>query len=253
MIDTHAHLMFPEFEDDFLDVLARAKAAGLKKIVNVGCGRCASEQSVKMADGEFLYATVGLHPYDSLDVSEDLMREWEALIKSNSKIVAVGETGLDYFKAKIDHEKQKRSFRMHLELAQAVDLPVIVHNRGADEDCLDLLREFPDVKAVFHCFGSSLDFARVVWEAGYLTSFTGIITYPNAADLRKVVAEVPMGKFMGETDCPYLAPQAYRGKRNEPAYAVEVIKEIAKVKGCNFEELAEIETLNTEAFFGFGA
>lgn len=251
--------MFPEFKDDFLDVVARAKAAGLTKVVNVGCGRDASARSVEMADGEFLYATVGLHPYDALDVSEDLMREWERIIlkdKANfekmrlRRIVAVGETGLDYFKAKIDHEKQKQSFRMHLELAQSVGLPVIVHNRGADEDCLKLLREFPHVNAVFHCFGSSLDFARVVWDAGYLTSFTGIITYPNAVDLRKVVAEVAMDKFMVETDCPYLAPQAYRGKRNEPAYVEEVVKEIAKVKGCNFQELAKIATSNTEVFFG---
>ena len=235
-----------------MDVVARAKAAGLKRIVNVGCGREASARSVEMADGEFLYATVGLHPYDALDVSEDLMREWERIIKTRlRRIVAGGETGLDYFKAKIDHEKQKRSFRLHLELARAVGLPVIVHNRYADEDCLNLLQEFPQVKAVFHCFGSSMDFARVVWEAGYLTSFTGIITYPNAADLRRVVAEVPMDKFMVETDCPYLAPQAYRGKRNEPAYVVEVVKEIAKVKGHDFDEMAKIATRNTEAFFGF--
>ncbi|MDA1060369.1 MAG: TatD family hydrolase [bacterium] len=250
MIDTHAHLMFPEFEEDIGQVILRAKEAGISGIINVGCGAEASRKSVEMADGQFLFASVGLHPYDSLEVTEDLMREWEELAKNDSNIVAIGETGLDYFKSDIDPEKQQHSFRLHLELAKSVDLPVIVHNRDADEDCLKVLKEFPGVRAVFHCYGSNLDFARAVWEAGYLTSFTGIITYPNAEDLRKVVVEVPNEMFMTETDCPYLAPQTFRGKRNEPSYVAEVVKKIAEVKAMDVSEIDKISTENAERFFG---
>ncbi|MBI2634090.1 TatD family hydrolase, partial [Candidatus Peregrinibacteria bacterium] len=180
MIDTHAHLMVPEFKEDYGKVVERAKEAGLTAIINVGCGVDFSRLSVTMADGKFLFATVGLQPDDALDLNEELMEEWRKLIDADKKwadrkIVAIGETGLDYVRSEIDPEKQKKSFERHLRLADEVGLPVIVHNRGADEDCLKLLGEFPDVKAVFHCFGASLEFARKVWDAGYMTSFTGII------------------------------------------------------------------------------
>lgn len=259
LIDTHAHIMFPEFDEDRDEMIQRAKDAGLKAIVNVGCGVDVSAKSVEMADGEFLYATVGLHPYDALELSEDLMKEWEELILKDfqdnarlRRVVAIGETGLDYFKGKVDPEKQKESFRAHLELAKKTGLPVIVHNRDADEDTLELLLRFPDVRAVFHCYGSDLEFARRVWDAGYVASFTGIITYPSAVALREVVKEAPMDKFMVETDCPYLAPQAFRGKRNEPSYVVAVAKMIAEVKSLSYEEISQVSTANAEKFFNFG-
>lgn len=280
IIDTHAHLMFEEFDVDREEVFLRAKEAGVGKIVNVGCGILSSKQSVEMAKldalsgGDALYATVGLHPYDALDLSEELMGEWERFVLQDQedakdvtrprfrraglrRLVAIGETGLDYVKSKVLPELQKKSFVRHLELAEKFDLPVIVHNRGADKDCLEILKRFGSdgkrsaIRGVFHCFGSDLDFARKVWEAGYLTSFTGIITYPNAGDLREVVKEVPMDKFLVETDCPYLAPQAYRGKRNEPAYVVEVLKCIAEVKGLELDEVERIVEENTFRFFGF--
>ncbi len=281
MIDTHAHLMFEDFDGDREEVIKRAREAGLSKIVNVGCGIEYAKQALKMADGKFLYATIGLHPYDALDLSDELMKGWEALINEDQgnfdaggvrKIVAIGETGLDYFKAKVDHEKQKLSFRKHLELAMRVGLPVIVHNREADEDCLQLLKEFgrdgsefkkfvvdcgcdgngvEPVRAVFHCYGSNLEFARRVWEEGFYTSFTGIVTYPNAGDLREVVLQAPLDKIMVETDCPYLAPQAYRGKRNEPAYVAEVVKCIAEIRGMEMKELIAILEENSARFFSF--
>lgn len=267
LIDTHVHLMFEDFDADREQVIKRAREAGVGKIVNVGCGIEPSRQSVEMADGEFLYATVGLHPYDALDYSEELMLEWEMLILEEraeakkkmrqSCIVAIGETGLDYFKAKVDHEKQKLSFVEHIKLAGKVGLPLIVHNRDADEDCYKLLEELNGVgeermvDVVFHCYGSNLEFAHKVWEAGYFTSFTGIITYPNAGDLREVVKQAPLEQIMIETDCPYLAPQAYRGKRNEPAYVVEVAKCIAEVRGLSLEVVTEQLSQNTYRFFGF--
>lgn len=276
LIDTHSHIMFPEFDEDREEVIQRAMDAGLERIVCVGCGAGSSETAVKMAQEDksgFLYATVGLHPYDAMDVNDELLAKWEKwILADRRKIIAIGETGLDYFKSKVDPEKQKFSFKKHLELAVKIGLPVIVHNRSADEDCLKLLMEFSrdgeeykkiisdcgcdetemtPVKAVFHCYGSTLEFARRVWAAGFTTSFTGIITYPSAKDLREVVREVPLDKFMVETDCPYLAPQGHRGKRNEPSYVVETAEKIAEVKGMGLGEVEKQVMENTKKFFGF--
>lgn len=253
LIDTHAHLMFSEFDKDIDAVLERARKAGITAIVNAGCGVEASKKSVEMADGSFLYATLGLHPYDSADLDDDLMREWESLISSDRGgkkcIVAIGETGLDYFKAAVPKDVQKRSFERHVALAEKKGLPVIVHNRNADEDCLEILSKYPSVKAVFHCFASSLEFAKKVWELGYFTSFTGIVTYPAAVGLREVLKEVPMDKFFVETDSPYLAPQVYRGKRNEPAYVFEVLKCVADVKKIDIEDVRRAAFENSKEFF----
>lgn len=253
IIDTHAHLMFPEFEKDLEEVLTRARAAGVAAIINAGCGVEASEKSVEMADGKFLYATVGLHPYDAGELTDELIEKWRSLISGDSKqfrkIVAVGETGLDYFKAKVPADVQKKSFEEHVKLAEDVDLPVIVHNRNADDECLEILKKYPGVEAVFHCFGSSLEFAKKVWDAGYYTSFTGIVTYPAAEELRKVLKEVPMDRFFVETDAPYLAPQLYRGSRNEPAYVGEVLKCAAEVKGLDFKVVESAAFSNSVKFF----
>lgn len=261
IVDTHAHLMFPEFKDDLSEVLARASAAGVGKIVNVGCSKEASKQAYEMLsryDG--MYASLGLHPYDVLDLSDELLDEWAGWIASDKRVVAIGEIGLDYYVRPGDRadnspvltvskNKQKEGFIKQLEFAVRVNLPVIVHNREADEDTLGILRGFPHARCVFHCYGSNLEFARKVWAAGFMTSFTGIITYPNASNVREVVKEVPMDKFMVETDCPFLAPQSYRGKRNEPAYVAEVAKMIAEVKGISFEETEKVSTENSKRFF----
>ncbi len=268
IIDTHAHLMFPEFKDDLSEVLAAAHAAGVEKIVNVGCSKKASKQAYEMLSKYdevcevFLYASLGLHPYDVLDLSDELLDEWAGWITKDKRIVAIGEIGLDYYVRPGDRadnspilsvpkDKQKEGFIKQLEFAVRVGLPVIIHNREADEDTFEILREFPKARCVFHCFGSNLEFARKVWAAGFMTSFTGIVTYPNAANIREVVKEVPMDKFMVETDCPFLAPQAYRGGRNEPAYVVEVAKMIAEVKGIGVEEVQKVSVENSRSFFGF--
>jgi TatD DNase family protein len=265
--------MFPEFKDDLSQILSRAWEAGVSKIVNVGCSKEASKQAVEMAKadmasgGDFLYATLGLHPYDVFDATDELIEEWEKWIledqnSGRKRIVAIGEIGLDYYVRHGDRadnspilsvpkEKQKEGFIKQLEFAVRVGLPVIIHNREADEDTFEILRKFPKARCVFHCFGSNLEFAKKVWVAGFMTSFTGVITYPNASNIREVVKEVPMDKFMVETDCPYLAPQVYRGKRNEPSYVVEVAKMIAEVKGISLEEVQRVATENSERFFKF--
>ncbi|MFA7685650.1 MAG: TatD family hydrolase [Candidatus Gracilibacteria bacterium] len=254
IIDTHAHLMFPEFKEDFEEVLKRAKDAGISKVVNVGCDLKSCQQSVEMS-GKYseLFATLGMHPYEAELVNEELMNEWRKIIPNNKKIVAIGECGLDYFKSKVEKEVQKNAFRLQVKLAKEFSLPLIVHNREADDDSLAILDEaFSDgkkVPVVFHCYGSTLEFARKLWDRGILTSFTGIVTYPNAKIVHEVAKEVPMNLFMVETDCPYLAPQSYRGKRNESSYVIEVIREIAKIKGISFKEVEENSTENASKFF----
>jgi len=252
IIDTHAHLMFSEFDGEVDAVIERANEAGVKRIINIGCGIDSSAKAIDMSGiYDCLFATVGLHPYDSADCSDELMGEWEKVISQNKKIVAVGEIGLDYFKAKAPKDVQAKAFRMQLDLAVKTGLPVVVHNRCSDEDCFNILSEYQNLRVVFHCYGSDLDFAKKVWDAGYITSFTGIITYPNAENLREVVEAAPLNSFMVETDCPYLAPQKNRGKRNEPSFVVDVVEEIARIKGLSVEDIERISTENAQRFFGF--
>jgi len=250
LIDTHAHLMFPEFKDDIDDVIKRANDAGVKKMINVGCDLKSCGQTLEMLQKyECLYSTLGMHPYEAAHVTQELMDSWQKLIKENKKIVAIGECGLDYFKANVPKDVQKAAFKMQLELAKKVNLSVIVHNRDADDDCLEILRDYPTLKVVFHCYGSSLEFARKLWEVGIFTSFTGIVTYPKAQTIRDVVLEVPLDRFMVETDCPYLSPQLYRGKRNESSFVTEVVHEISRVKNLSYKEVERISTENAVAFF----
>jgi TatD DNase family protein len=255
VIDTHAHLMFGEFEGDVEGAILRAKEAGVSRIINVGCGVESSQKSVEMAAKyPELFATLGIHPYDAIDVNEELMGKWELLINDNKKIVAIGECGLDYVKAEVSKEQQMLAFRLQATLAKKTGLPLIVHNRGADEDCLKILDEVIEtgegpLNVVFHCYSSDVSFARKLWYRGFMISFTATITYPTAVDALVVVDEMPMDSFMVETDCPYLAPQEYRGQRNEPAYVLEVIKKIAEVKEIPADQVARIATENAEGFF----
>jgi len=263
LIDTHAHLMFEQFEGKVPEVLQRAKAAGVERIINVGCSvkACkdgfAQVQEFNFKHGVELYSTLGLHPYDASEVSEDLLKQWEKMLlvsndsnASRRGIVAIGEIGLDYFKAPVPHDVQKAAFVRQLEFARYAGLPVIVHNREADEDCFEILEGFDDLKIVFHCYGSSLEFARRLWKKGYYTSFTGIITYPKTEELQEVVKECPLGRFMIETDCPYLAPQKYRGSVNEPAYVSEVAEKVAELKGLTIEDAGKISSENAKIFYG---
>jgi TatD DNase family protein len=254
IIETHAHLMFPEFEGEIAELIKRAKENGVEKIVNIGCGPESWKQAIEMLEeDDCLYASLGMHPYEAEFVNDDLIDEWRALISGNKRIVAIGECGLDYFKSQIPKDVQKSAFCKQLKLAQELSMPVIVHNREADEDSLEILEEFrvdgKPLKAAFHCYGSDLDFAQQLWDKGYMTSFTGIVTYPNARNLHEVVREVPMDMFMVETDCPYLAPQKYRGERNEPSYVVEVVREIAKLKGISYKEIEKAAEENSKLFF----
>jgi len=252
IIDTHCHIQMPPLDKDTEGVIKRANQTGVHKMIVVGCGLEFSRKAIEIAENhDGIFAAIGLHPEDAKNYNETMWAEYEEMAK-NPNVVAIGETGLDFFKEYSPREKQIEVYKNHIELAQKVDKGkvLIIHNRDADEESLKILQDYKVEKAVFHCFASSVDFARKVWKAGYMTSFTGIITYPKSEELRKVVEECPFDRMMVETDCPFLAPQKYRGQTNEPAYVVEVAAEIARIKNKNLKEIEEITTRNAELFFG---
>lgn len=249
-VDTHAHLDFPQFNSDRDEVILRAKNAGVEKIINVGCNIETSMASLDLAKKYvYIWATCGIHPHDAHEVSDQNLEILRKLAR-NEKVVAIGEIGLDYFRMKNTKEVQCDAFRRQLQLAMELDLPVIVHCRDADADCLQILEDEQVKKVVFHCFGGDYNFAKKVWSRGFWTSFTGNITFRNAVNLKEVVKNVPLDMFMIETDCPFLAPQKFRGKRNEPSYVIEVAKEIANLKNIDTLEIKKISAKNAEKFFG---
>lgn len=253
LIDTHAHLDFEDYNEDRDEVIKRAFENGIEKIINVGCSLERSKTSIELAEKyENVFATVGLHPDEirSLDVS-DLKYELENLIKSSKKVVAIGECGLDYSRIKLDQEKdkQKELFKLHLDLAQDLDLPLVIHVRDIFDDALNVLKNYEGLRGVMHCFGGSVKEAKKVLEAGFLISFTGIVTFKNAKEVQEAAKFVPLEKMMLETDCPFLAPEPNRGRRNEPAFVRDIAEKICELKEVSMEEVERVTTENAENMF----
>ncbi|TAK91626.1 MAG: TatD family deoxyribonuclease [Verrucomicrobia bacterium] len=262
--DTHAHLDYPDFANDFPDVLARAQAAGITKMISIGTDLESSRRAIQLAEQHSpIYAVVGWHPNDALAAPEDIRPALRELVK-HPKVVAIGETGLDYFRlpssktppgsAEEDERvKQKQAviFRQQLEVAAETGLNIVVHQRGdCFEDTLKIFTPFAEkVRAVFHCFASDAATMQRVLALGSLVSFTGILTFKNGQNIRDTLAATPMGKFMLETDCPFLAPVPYRGKRCEPAYVKEIAEVAAQVKGYSLEELSKATCETAAEFF----
>lgn len=254
LIDTHAHLTFPELEKDKNAVLERAWEAGLKHIIIVGAGAGleGNFDALRLAETDKrFYATVGVHPHDAgkIDINKSI-KEFKK-ISSNEKVVAIGEIGLDYYHKHSTVEDQKKCFRRLLEFSFESKLPVVIHSREALKDTLFMLREYRSELSggVFHCFSGNGDVASEAIELGFLLSIPGVITFKKSEILRKVVKEFPVEKMVVETDCPYLAPEPHRGKRNEPAFVRRVAEEIAKIKGLSFEDVARITTNNALRVF----
>lgn len=279
IVDSHAHLDLKDFDADRDEVIQRAGRAGVLLIVNPGIDLASSHRAVELSQKHTeVYAAVGIQP-EEIDqyfeespdpkflnprkIKIDIRVELEKLAQ-NKKVVAVGECGLDYKHVreklgidneeliKLEKEKQKDIFRRQLGTAVLLDLPVIVHNREADEDILAEISRYQETKklrGVFHCFTGTESFARNILASGFYVSFTGLITYPKNAGLRKVIKEIPLEKILVETDAPFLAPQSHRGARNEPSFVVEVVKQIALTKGMTVEEVSKITTQNAKELF----
>lgn len=248
--DTHAHLDDKQFNPDRDQVVQRAREAGIGNIVNVGHTETASRNAVEMATKyPFMYAAVGIHPHDAKDCTE---RTWELLLRmaQNPKVVAWGEIGLDYYRDLSPRDIQRQVFIKQIELADEAGLPIIIHNRDAHEDTLKIVKKYlPQGGGVFHSYSGSWEMARELLAMGFYLSFSGPLTFKNARYAVEVAANVPEDRFVVETDCPYLAPEPYRGKRNEPAYVKEVLSKIAELKGLSLDEVAELSSANAQRLF----
>ena len=259
--DTHAHLDYPDYEKDLPEVIARAQSAGIVKMISIGTSLSSSERALRLAE-KFppVYAAVGWHPSEAMKAPSDLRPALREFAR-HPKVVAIGEIGLDYHHLPSsqggtaeddDRYKQKQSqiFQQQLEVAVEVGLNCIIHQRNAFDDTLAQLKPFAaKVRGVFHCFGESADRMREVLEIGSLVSFTGIVTFKNGQNVRDTVTAAPLDRFMLETDCPYLAPVPYRGKRCEPAYVKEISEIVAQVKGCSPDELSAATCGTAKEFF----
>ncbi|MBU6392294.1 MAG: YchF/TatD family DNA exonuclease [Planctomycetota bacterium] len=254
IIDTHAHLDFPDYKSDLESVLSRAKQANVGCIINVGTNLASSKKSVVLANRfNNVYASIGVHPHDAANVSE---QDWQALesLAKESKVVAIGETGLDYYRNRSPHEDQQRVFHKHLALAKTNNLPVIIHCRDANSDCLKILDEHKNgaLKGVVHCFSGTREIAKKCINMGLYVSFAGPITFSNANTLREVAKSIPVERLLLETDSPFLSPQPKRGERNEPSYLSFIIPVLADIYGLSLKDIERITTFNAYKVFGIG-
>ncbi len=276
LIDTHAHLDFSEFDADRQEVIARAQEAGVEIIVNAGAGLEASQAGVALAETySQVYAAVGVHPHEAKTLTEDVLAKLRVLAQ-HPKVVAIGEIGLDYYRDRSPRPVQRQAFQQQLALARETGKPIIVHDREAHQDVMNMLRQWAsEVRAtnnpttqqpnnlstqppnhpttqlgVMHCFSGDLAMAREVIEMGFYISIPGPVTFTNARRLPELVRTLPLERLVIETDCPYLTPHPHRGKRNEPAYVRLVAEAIAQIRGIPLEQVARITTANARALFG---
>ena len=250
LFDTHAHYYAEAFDPDRDAVLSALPAAGVGLVLCPGCDLDPPRQSIQLAEAyPHVYAAAGVHPEDALGLPVDWLDQVAEMTR-HPKVKAIGEIGLDYYWKEVPRDLQKEVFRAQLQLAKVLDLPVIVHDREAHQDCLSIVREHPQVTGVYHCYSGSLEDAKVLVKLGWMLSFTGVITYKNARKALEVIDWLPMDRIMIETDSPYLTPEPFRGKRNDSGYVHLVAEAIAQVKGVPPEEVAAVTLENGRRFFG---
>jgi len=250
-IDTHTHLDFPQYDTILDSVIQEAEEKGVKYYINPGTSLETITKIIKLAQKyENIFAAVGYHPHEADKIDKSAVNDVKRLL-AEPKVVAIGEVGLDYFKSRVDPAIQRKLLVDFLEMALAKEKPVIIHNREADDDMLAILRDFSQLRDrfVIHCFSSTPQVAEKFLELGSYISFTGNITYPKAENIRESSAVVPLDRIMVETDSPFLAPQTYRGRVNNPSYVVEVAKQLAAIKNVSEEEIKKQTTLNAIKFF----
>ena len=245
IIDTHSHIHFKDFPDREV-VLKRSIEAGVKAQILVGCTPGDSfdaRQFIRKHPDCQLWCTLGVHPHNADEFTDEIEAQFEKLAEEK-EIVAIGEIGLDYFRNFKPAQIQQKAFRKQLELAKKLDLSVVIHIRDAWDDAFAILKESGNNKVILHCFTGNLSQAEYSWENGWFVSFSGVLTYPKNEYLREIAKLAPQDKILLETDCPYLPPQIYRGKRNEPAYIIETAKILAEIRGVSLERIADITTKN---------
>ena len=257
LIDSHCHIDGDRFEDDRKDVIENAKSVGVELMLNIGTGSPQNnsfEKTVELTEKyDCVYGAVGIHPHDASEYDKAIEERLENLLTSNKKLIAWGEIGLDYYYEHSPQEVQKQVFRRQIDRAAKLDLPIIIHSRDANKDTVDILTEKCSTKdfrgGIMHCFGGTPEMAEELMKIGFLISFAGNVTFKKAENLRDAAKVVPLDKLLVETDCPYLTPVPYRGKRNEPARVYDTAKFLAEFYGVEFEELAKATTQNFKGFF----
>ena len=250
LFDTHAHMDDRAFDADREQLLASLPEQGLALVMNPGCSLASSRNAAALAEKyDYLYTAVGSHPDAADEVNEEVLEEYRKLCSLNPKIKAIGEIGLDYHYEDIPRQLQLKAFRAQMELARELDLPVIVHEREAHEDGMRIVRDFPEVTGVFHCYSGSAEMARQLVDRGWYIGFTGVLTFKNARKAVEVAASIPLERIVLETDCPYMAPEPFRGKRNDPGKLYRMAEQLARIRGLSVEEIHEITVENGKRLY----
>ena len=253
LFDTHAHMDDHAFDADREELLAGLPGQGLTLVMNPGCSLESSRNAVVLANQyDYIYAAVGSHPDVADEVHEEVLEEYRKLCKLNPKVKAIGEIGLDYHYEDIPREIQLKAFRLQMELARELKLPVIVHEREAHEDGMNVVREFPEIWGVFHCYSGSAEMARQLVDKGWYIGFTGVLTFKNARKAVEVAASIPLDRIVIETDCPYMAPDPFRGKRNDPGKIYRMAEKLAEIRGMTVEEIQAITVENGRRLYRIG-
>ena len=249
LFDTHAHMDDRAFREDRDALIAGLPEKGVGLVMNPGCSLESSRNAVALAEKyPHVYAAVGSHPDVADEVNDTILDEYRKLCKL-PKVKAIGEIGIDYHYEDIPRDLQKKAFRMQLELAREVKLPVIVHERDAHEDGMAIVKEFPDVTGVFHCYSGSAEMARQLVDLGWYIGFTGVLTFKNARKAIETAESIPLERIVLETDCPYMAPEPFRGKRNDPGYIYRMAEKLAEIRGLSVEEIQDITTENGKRLY----
>ena len=250
LFDTHAHMDDRAFDEDREELLAALPGVGLALVMNPGCSLASSYNAVKLANTyDYLYAAVGSHPDVADEVNEDVLEQYRTLVRENPKVKAIGEIGLDYHYEDIPREIQLKAFRMQMALARELNLPAIVHEREAHDDGMKVVHAFPAVTGVFHCYSGSAEMARQLVELGWYIGFTGVLTFKNARKALEVAASIPLDRIVLETDCPYMSPEPFRGKRNDPGKLYRMAEKLAELRGLTVEEIHRITTENGKRLY----
>ncbi|MDK0577842.1 TatD family hydrolase [Clostridium perfringens] len=250
IFDTHAHYDSDSFDEDRENVIKELKENGVIGVLNCGSDLYGLRKSVELAkEFDMFYAAVGIHPENADEFNEDVVKEIKAFVK-NEKVKAIGEIGLDYYwEENPPREVQKEVFRAQMKLADELNLPVVIHDRDAHKDTLEIMKEFPNVIGVVHCFSGSVEFAKECIKLGYYIGFTGVLTFKNAKKLVDVCREIPAERMLVETDCPFMAPVPFRGKRNKSDYIEYIIDKMSEIRGISGEEMNEILLNNKKRLF----
>ena len=250
LFDTHAHMDDRAFDLDREELLAAFPSQGVGLVMNPGCSLASSRNVDRLTrQYDYLYGAVGSHPDVADEVNEAVLEEYRMLCKQNPKIKAIGEIGLDYHYEDIPRDIQKQAFRAQMALAKELGLPVIVHERDAHEDGMRIVEEFPEVTGVFHCYSGSAEMAKWLVNRGWYIGFTGVLTFKNARKAVEVAAAIPLERIVLETDCPYMAPEPFRGKRNDPGKLYRMAEKLAEIRGLTVEEIHRITTENGKRLY----